>query len=648
MGKIKYPHLFTPLQAAGTLFRNRIFTSPQGFYNVTPELFPNADAVAFYENKARGGAAAVCVGDCIVDRHTGKHYNFLFRIDDENSIPGFSALASAVRRHGAVPSAELSHAGMYAQSVLLDGNPLYGPVEMENKYGHVNQMPEEMIFSIIDSYGKAAALAKQAGFGMVTIHGGHGWLLSQFWSSKINTRNDKWGGSFENRMRLPLAVIDEVRRNVGAKFPIEYRMSGSECIPEGYDIDEGIEFAKAIDEKVDLIHVSAGNHEYLEGTIVTHPSMFDEDGCNLKYAAAIKKHVKSPIVTVGAFTDPAHMEEVIASGQADIIALGRQSLADPDLPIKARTGKDDEINRCMRCSCCFGNGGQHRIYQCATNPTIGHEVEAKSDIPPKYKKKVLIVGGGVGGMQAALTAAERGHQVILCEKTDRLGGVLLCEENIPFKQKLSAYLKKQALLISRAPIDLRMNTLATPKLAEKLNPDVIIAAVGAQPAVPNIPGIEGKNVFGAEDIYLNPDKAGKRVIILGGGLVGLELGIYLSMNGRQVTVLEMLPEPSLGKTGMHAPALMVELGRRKIDLRTNTSVKEITTSGVVADGPDGQFTIDADTVIYAVGQRPLREEAIAFSSCAGEFYQIGDCLAPESIMSATQAAYTIAKDIGRI
>ncbi len=221
----------------------------------------------------------------------------------------FSSFTSAISRHGCVASAELSHAGMYALASYRETGMLYGPVEMDNKYGHVTEMSEEMIEFLIERYGAAARFARQCGFGMVTIHGGHGWLLPQFMSRQINTRKDKWGGSFENRMRFPLAVVESIRKNVGRNFPIEFRMSGSETNPDGYDIDEGIEFARALDQKVDIIHVSTGNHEVLEATVITHPSMFLPDGCNAKYAAAIKPHVKSPVATVGAFTDPAQMEE---------------------------------------------------------------------------------------------------------------------------------------------------------------------------------------------------------------------------------------------------------------------------------------------------------------------------------------------------
>jgi 2,4-dienoyl-CoA reductase-like NADH-dependent reductase (Old Yellow Enzyme family)/thioredoxin reductase len=650
---LKYPKLFEPIKIGGTLFRNRLSSSPQGYYNVAPDLFPNDDMVGFYETKAMGGFATVCVGDCIVDWKRGRHYDWLLPMDDPKMLPGLSKLTSAISRHGAIPSAELSHAGMYAQASFAAGAPLLGPVDMENKYGPVRAMTEEEILQVIDAYGKAAAFAKQCGFGMVTIHGGHGWLIPQFWSRQINTRKDRWGGSFENRMRLPLAIVDSVRKAVGRDFPIEFRMSGSETNPEGYDIDEGVEFAKALDGKVDLIHVSTGNHEVLSATIITHPSMFLPDGVNLKYAAEIKKHVKTPVATVGGFTDPAHMEEVIASGQADVIALGRQTMADPELPNKARSGRDDEITKCMRCSACFGSVGAHRIFYCAVNPVIGHENEARYLPPAREVKKVLVVGGGVAGMQAALTAAQRGHSVILCEKGPQLGGVLLCEDQLPFKQKLKAYLEHQAHMLSKAAVDIRLNTTVTPEYARKLRPDVIIAALGARPVVPAIKGIKAadgslaSNVLGAEEVYVHPEMAGQKLVILGGGLVGIELGLYMAGLGRQVTIVEMLPQLSVDPYSMHTLALFEEIDKRGLKIHTSTAATEITPAGVMVSGPEGDRLLEADTVIYAVGQKPLREEALALSDCAGEFYQIGDCVTPKNILSATQAAWTVARDIGR-
>ncbi|MDR2356063.1 MAG: FAD-dependent oxidoreductase, partial [Clostridiales Family XIII bacterium] len=566
MGVLKYPHLFSPLAIGDAVFRNRIFASPEGYYNVGADNLPSREEVAFFERKAIGGYASVCVGDCIVDSKTGTHYPFLIRMDDPATLPGLSSVAEAISRHGAIASAELNHAGMYARFVKdpdgelygpeaareaekqrekaggplfgQSGGTLYGPVAVENgKYGEVEAMSEEMILYIAARFGKAAAWAKRCGFTMVTVHGGHGWLLSQFMSPCINTRTDRWGGSRENRMRFPLAVIESVRQAVGPRFPIEIRISGSECDPAGYGPDEGVKIAEALDGKVDIIHVSAGNHEHERTFIITHPSMFLPDGANLRFAAEIKKHVKTPVAAVGALCDPEMMEEIIASGQADIVQLGRQTLADPDLPIKARSGREDDINKCMRCCSCFSSSGSHRLLQCATNPVIGHEIEERFTPAPRKKRRVLVMGGGVAGMQAALTAAERGHEVILCEKTDALGGVLLCEEKVPFKTRLSEYIALQKRRIARAPIDLRLRTELTPALAAALAPDAIIAAPGSVPAVPKIPGIDGPNVMGAEELYRAPKRCKERPVILGGGLVGLELAVFMAMSGKSVTIV---------------------------------------------------------------------------------------------------------------
>ncbi len=644
---LKYPHLFEPIVLGGTVFRNRVFSSPQGFYNVGPESYPNDACAAFFARKAEGGVASVCIGDCIVDGKTGTHYPFLMRIDEQDSLPGFAEYASQVSRRGAVASVELSHAGIYAQAVAQRGDPVYGPVEMEGQYGHVLEMPESEIERIIGCYARAAAFAKGAGCGMVTIHGGHGWMLAQFWNKNINTRKDKWGGeSIENRMRFSIEVCKAIRKACGKNFPIEFRMSGSECCEGGYDIDEGVEFAKRLDGVVDLIHVSAGHHQQMDAMVITHPSMFCEDGCNAKYAPEIKKHVKTPVATVGAFTDPAMMEEVIASGGADVVEFARQTLADPDFMVKARTGREDEINRCMRCMSCFASTGAGRHFHCAINPETGHELEYRAMPPVKEKKTVLVAGGGVGGMEAALTAAKRGHKVILCEKGPKLGGVLLCEDRVPFKTHLKEYLERQAMLCARAGVEIRLNTTVTPQYAVAQKADVLIAALGARPVKPPVEGIDGANVYAAEEIYLDASKAGQKVVILGAGLVGVEMAIFLAQQGREATLVEILDRPNLENAAMHAMAVMKELRQRKIPMRLNTRATKIRPDGVEIEGPEGKGFLEADTVIYAAGMRAQRDEAIALSQCAPEFVMLGDCQTPKNIIAATQTAHTAAMLIG--
>lgn len=674
-----YPHLFEPIRLGKTLFRNRIFASPQDFANLSEENFLTPEAIAFYELKARGGFASVCVGDCIVDSLYGHNHRFKLRGDAVKSKINMSRTAAAITRHGAIANIELNHSGKYSYIMAEREGFTYGPIDELDAGLEVRQMPEEVIEYIIGQYARVAAFVKQNGFGMINLHGGHGWLMTQFMDPR-NTRKDKWGGSLENRMRLPLAIVEAVRRAVGPAFPIEFRISGSELVKGGYELDECVEMCRMLDGKVDLFNVSVGHHEDDAACCVTHPTMFMPDGCNLKYAAEIKKHVKTPVETVGAFTDVDMMEELIASGTVDIIQLGRQSLADPELPNKARTGRADDITHCMRCVTCFHSSTVNGFYRCAVNPVIGKEVERMNIPEARVKKTVLVAGGGIGGMQAALTAQQQGHKVILLEKSDSLGGVLKCEKDIPFKVHLDEYINLQRRRIEKSNIEVHLNTAATPESVAGYEPDVIIAALGARPVVPGfIPGIDKANVMGAEEVYYHPERVGDSAVIIGGGLVGAELGLYMAQShGRNITVVEMadhiagIPMPCRGgclegmptpTTGERLNSLIIYKGDNvvhsnaireaikatpNISCYASTSAVRVTDEGlIVRDAINGEYLIKADTVIYAVGQRPLTDEAYALAECAREFYPLGDCIAPRNILAATQEAEQVVLDIGR-
>ena len=674
-----FPHLFEPIRLGKTLFRSRIFASPQDFANLTSENCLTDEAIAFYERKARGGFATVCVGDCVVDSEYGHNHRFKLRGDAVKSKINLSRTAAAITRHGAVANVELNHAGKYAYVMAEQKGFTYGPIDEVCNGVEVHAMTEEVIEHIINKYAQVAAFVKQCGFGMINLHGGHGWLMTQFMEPH-NTRKDRWGGSLENRMRLPLAIIEAVRRAVGPGFPIEFRMSGDELIPGGYDLDEAVEIAKMLDGKIDLFNISVGHHEVDSACCVTHPSMFLPDGCNVKYAAEIKKHVKTPVEAVGALTDPAQMEELIASGTVDVVQLGRQSLADPDLPNKARTGHADDITHCMRCVTCFHSSTVNGFYRCAVNPEIGKELDRVNVSPARVKKTVVIAGGGIGGMQAALTASEQGHRVILLEKSDELGGVLRCEKDIPFKKHLDEYIHLQRRRVERSAVEVHLNTPATPETVTAFAPDVVVAAMGARPLVPTfLKGYDLPHVMGAEEVYYHPEKVGARAVIIGGGLVGAELGIYLAeTHGRDITIVEMLdhisgsptpckggtlPEMAEPTTGERLNSLIIYKGDNVVhsisikekmktldNLRcyASTQAVEVTAEGLmVKDAVNGQYLIPAETVIYAMGQRPLADEVDALRDCAPEFCCLGDCVAPRNILAATQEAEQMMLDIGR-
>ncbi len=674
----KYPHLFAPIRLGNTVFQNRYFAAPVGYEYLSSRNYPIDETIAFFERKALGGPATVNIGSALPDSRRGAIGLSNLYLDDPTALPPISRLAYAINRHGVVAAIELQHSGANSYFSAKRGNQIYGAVDGLNALGQfVPAMPEEIIEETIEAFGNAAAFVKFCGFGMVTIHAGHGWLLNQFMDPKVNNRKDQWGGSLENRCRFPLAVIDRIKQKCGKGFPVDIRISGSACYEGGYGIDEGVAIAKQLDGKVDLIHVSAGSHEVAEVFTVTHPSMFLPDGVNVVYAAEIKKHVKTPVATVGALSDPALMEEIVASGKADVVLAARALMADPDMPKKARAGKTDEIRPCIRCFICFAGITTRREYMCSVNPEIGFEQEARHELPHTVRKTVLIAGGGVAGMQAALTASQRGHKVILCEKGQRLGGVLRCEAKAPFKRLLSNYLDYQARMISRLPIEVRLGAEVTPELAKAAEADAIIAALGAREFIPAIPGIQGKNVLGAEEAYYYPEKTGKTIAILGGGLVGIELAIFLSGLGRRVTIIEMMDALSDGGNPVHGLALVNEIKKYGIRITTATRAVEINEKGVIGQYVGSAFTLppcptvqeavlqsnsfgrsiradteegskrlfEADTVIYAAGRQPLQEEAERLRFCAPEFHQIGDCWVPRNIQQATSMAYTVARDI---
>ena len=655
MSQMRYPHLFEPITLGKQLFLNRLFAAPTGYRNMTYDSIYPEEALQYYRRKAMGGCASVATGELIVDTAYGRGSPNQLCIDNPSCRIPLGKLAFAISRYGAVPTAELTHAGMYSNRTLAmfggkSQGEAYGPVEMELSGRLIREMPESMIEETVAKFAEAAATAKSCGFGMIMIHMGHGWGLHQFLSPTLNTRKDKWGGSLENRCRYPIAVCQAVRKAVGPGFPIEVRISASECYAGGYDIDEGVAIAKQLEPFVDLIHASVGNHEVEEVMTVTHPSMFQPDGCNVKYAEAIKKHVNIPVASVGALGEPEQMEEIVASGKADILEMARSLIADPDLPNKLRRGKPEEVRPCLRCLHCFSNQQLHGVKYCAVNPESGHEhetIHAMNQRGPR--KKVLVAGGGIGGMEAALTAAQYGHSVILCEASGVLGGAIRCEEAVPFKQKLGVYLRRQAMALEKAGVDIRLNTPVTAALAESLAPDVIIAAFGARPAVPAIPGIDGPNVVLAEAVYRDPARAGEKALILGGGLVGVELAIYLNMLGRQAEVVEMLDEIGDGGNIIHASALRVEIAHRAIPMHFGTRAEAITPEGVRCRDKEGREVFyPADKVIVALGQKPLQAEALALRTCAPEFYMIGDCVTPKNIANATAQAHDIAINIGRI
>ncbi|TRO62867.1 FAD-dependent oxidoreductase [Candidatus Bathyarchaeota archaeon] len=643
-----FPNLFTPLKLGPYTLRNRIEAAPMGMHG-TPEGYISPDATAYYELRAKGGAAIVCLGESMIDSK-GTSHGRVTPLDDPGILPSLIATTDAIKRHGAVSSIELLHAGIRSRSLRPDG-AVYGPSAGTSFYGkQIIEMGEEEIQKVVSSFGDAAEMAKLGGVQMCMIHGGHGWLLSQWFSTLHNHRTDKYGGSIENRARIALMIIEDIRKKCGRSFPIEIRLSGDEFTENGMTIEETVELAKVLDGKVDMIHLSAATFNDRAAGLRMFPSVFLPRGCNVYLAEAVKKAVKTPVNAVGALNDPIQMEEILETGKADMVTLGRALLADPYLPEKARKGNESDITPCIRCNYCISQNFTpyvkypRGIVRCVVNPIIGRELESRFVQVSSGKKKVMIVGGGPGGMQAAITAADRGHEVTLCEQSNRLGGTLLYAEREYFKQDTKKLVEVLAQRVRERPIELMMETEVTPEFVREISPDVLIAAVGAEPIIPNIPGVDNKNVVIAASMY-NEDAIGEKVVVIGGGLVGCEEGLHLAHTGKNVTIVEMLEKAAPDAPYLHWLGLMKEL-EKSVKLETRVKCTKITEEGVHAVNEKGEeLFYPADTILLAVGLRAKTATVESLRNTAPDFSVIGDCLQPATVMEAIHLGYFAAMDI---
>lgn len=645
----KYPHLCSPITIGRVTFRNRMFSAPMGGTDISNDGCIGPKSTAFYELRAKGGAAAVTVSECMVHPETdGSH---AYHLDESilNSLACATYTADAIRRHGAMPSLELSHSGMYAGTYMTDKTRQHemhqwGPSDTTRPDGvPVKALSQEQIADIVKAYGHVAGLAKRAGFEMLMIHGGHGWLINQFLSPYFNHRTNEYGGSLENRCRFAIEVLQSVRAAVGPGFPIEFRMSGSELFEGGYDLAEGCRIAEQLEPYIDLLHVSAGT--YQRGFGDTHPSMFKPHGCNVYLAAEIKKHVKVPVATIGGLNDPAQMEEILASGQADVIYMARALLADPFLPNKVMANRDGEIVHCLRCFTCMAERAATSTRRCTVNPLIGREMEGDEIQPAPVKKKVLVAGGGPGGLYAAWTAARRGHQVILCEKEGELGGILKSEQALPFKHEMYELAGTYAALARKAGVEIRLNTPVTPELAAAETPDALIIAVGSAPLVPPIPGLDGDNVVIVNNYYKKKGKITDDVVVFGGGLAGCECAIHLGQEGKHVHLVEMRDTLAPDANVRHRPLLLKEI-EKYVTVHTGCKGLEVRPDGILCETKDGaQVLVPGTSVICALGQRSRTADVEALRDAAPFVRVIGDAAKVSTITNAVYWGYHAALDI---
>ncbi len=649
----KYQHLFSPYRIKNVTYRNRIFATPTGL--TYPDEYtgePGFKTVLFYEKKARGGAASVTLGETAINNIDCVRRPNVDRIRPDFSkmfLPkkGWVKVTDAIKRHGAAPSIQLSHAGMFSEPFFINGNTPIGPVDMVKENGTVVRgMNQDDMKRIANDFAEAAWSAKDSGFQQVMLHCGHGWLIGQFLSPHWNTRTDEYGGPIENRAKFPLMVIDAVREKVGENFIIEIRISGDEHQKDGWPIEDVIKFAHMVEGKVDLIHISAG--DYHNSDQYCFSTVFMPHNCNVHIAEALKKGgVKTPLVTVGSINDPKEMERLIAEGITDFVAIGRGILADSDLPKKIHLGKEDDIRPCIRCCNCMG-GLYEGYYQCDINPLAGQEAYLLKTPDVEETKRVLVVGGGPGGMQAALTAATRGHKVTLVDKNNKLGGTLQFTDVDAHKGDLREYKNYLIHQVEKHGVDIRLSTQADITLLEELQPQSIIVASGAQPRILNTKGAE--KAYHATESYYTPEIVGNKIVMIGGGLIGCEVALHLAELGKNVTVLEMQDQLAGEANIIHKASLFEQIEKNKDLIRgiTKAQVEEITDTGVTyVDQSGDKLFIEADTVLYAIGMVPnddIVEELRAWDGWE-TFRPIGDCTGASIVRKAIHDGYHAAMDI---
>jgi 2,4-dienoyl-CoA reductase-like NADH-dependent reductase (Old Yellow Enzyme family)/thioredoxin reductase len=637
--KTKYPHLFSPYEIRGITFRNRILSAPLGVWVFSPSNYIFDYAISMFENRAKGGAAALTVGHTEInaEEEDTDGFGLYFNLRKREGTSALTEFAAAVQQRGAHASIQINYGGDY------------GPSEFIRRDKLVKPMTEAKMEQTIQQYADAARKMKLCGFDMLMLHGAHGWLLMQFLSAELNKRTDKYGGSLENRMRFPLMVIDAVRDAVGKDMLIEYRISGFDPKTDPELFKESIAFIKAIENKVDLIHVSSGFLGSKKNTGHTFPTYLDPRGINIDLANAYKQNTRLPVVVVGNITEPEMAEKIIADGKADFVAMCRGLIADPEWPKKAMWSREEDIRPCIGCYNCLEYMHVQHYIGCDVNPRTGREHRLDEVVPAKVSRKVAVVGGGPAGMQAAITAAERGHNVTLYEKSAALGGLLKISDQDPVKYRLKAYKDYLVRQVEKHGIEVKLNTLATPPIIKADSPDVVIIAAGSYHIIPNIPGVTGRDVMTAVEAHQPAAKIGKRVVIIGGNLVGCETALFVRSLGKEVTVAEMTEKLYTDANFAIAPAIQAHLDNNGVHCLTGAKCVAISNQGVhivrITNNEEKTEIIPADSVILAVGMQPNKDTVKELSNSAVQVIPVGDCIHPGTVRQASRTGYFAALDI---
>ncbi len=646
-----WEHLAKPISIGSLTAKNRVEAAPTLTCTAHADQSVSRELIEFYRAQALGGAGIITVLETAIDQDRSISQPSGLNIGSDFFIPGLSAVAEAIKCDGALASIQLNHAGRQAVAALNGGrNPICpsgmtGVFTEDRRRGAqvIDEMTLDMIDQVIENYAAAAWRAKMAGFDMIMLHGGHGWLISQFVSPAVNKRTDEYGGPLENRVLFPVRVIEAIRERCGADLPIEYRMSASDLIPGGMEIEDAIRYAGLMQDKVDLFQVSAGMIGEFHTYPYTHPAYYLPHGENVDRAAEIKKNVSTPVAAVGAILDLDEAGQWIAEGKADMVALCRALIADTALPKKTFRGRKDEVIPCIRCNICTLRGGHGEPVRCTVNPfSIREDYYRWLPARAATKKKVAVIGGGPAGMEAALMASSRGHEVTLLEKEDRLGGNLAFSSGPDFKADWKRYFEYLRRQMEKSAVNIQLGVEATPALIKAQAPDEIVVAVGAEPVWPDLPGSHSPNVFWAGDVMGGRQVAGDKVVVAGSGGMGMEAALHLAQQGKRVEIVE-LP----GGSGADATANFInvivlrdQLEDFGVRLHSDLVLEEIQYGKVAAqDGAGEEQTLTAESVVLAPNLCSRAGVVAKFLALADEVHVVGDCKAPRILFNAVHEGF---------
>lgn len=625
-------HLFSTFSIKGCELKNRIVMPGLASFLIENDGSIPQKAIEHYRLRAAGGPAMVIMEACAVSPE-GIVSPHQARIFDDRFVEGLSKIARAMKSEGTVPAVQLHHGGRQTSAKVIHGQPVGpSPLPCPSIRGEVTPLTVNGIQELVKKFGDAADRALQAGFELIEIHGAHGYLINQFLSRFSNIRQDAYGGDIAGRTRFAQEIVREIRKRVGDAFPISFKISAMEFVKNGLNVEESLEILKIlVKEGVDAVQVSAGNDATPEW--ICQP-MFMEKACLTDYAWAIKKELDVPIMAVGRINDPLLAEEIIKTGKADLVCIGRGLLADPGMPNKAREGRLDDIRTCIACNTCMESIFKKGRVECLVNPTLGREKEMAFH-PAKTIKKVMVVGAGPGGLNVAWVAARRGHDVHLFERGSQLGGQLTLGSITHYKKELRKLIRFQTKQMERFGVKCHLNQEVTPDTLKAHSPDVVVLATGSAPVYPSVEGIDKPLVISINDALNGHKQAGGKTVVVGGGPTGCEIALHLSENGCQVTIVEMLPKLGMQMESMTKKMLLRKLKENHVSFKTHCSLISVLNNGVViAEKDGGQMTLPADQVVFATGNQPEDSLFHQIKSMGYEVHRIGDCLEPRSAKAA--------------